>query len=76
MLTRIAIKVLLGLSAVLCPNSFKRYIAKLDCCKLHAYILQGDTHENIHYVAKTSYYIIEQVTTYYKEKFDLNTMLI
>jgi hypothetical protein len=69
-------EVLLGLSAVLRPNSCKRYIANVDCLELHAYILQGDTHENIHYVAKTSYCIIEQVTTYYREKFDLNAMLI
>jgi hypothetical protein len=75
-ITRTMAEVPLGLSIVLRSTSCKRYIANLDCSKLPACILQVDTCENVHYVAKTSYCIIEQGTTYGKEKDDLNAMFI
>jgi hypothetical protein len=59
MITLITEEVLLGLGIVLRPNSCKRYVANLDCSELHACILQVNTRENVYYVAKTSYCIIE-----------------
>jgi hypothetical protein len=76
MITQTAANVLLGLSIVLHPLSCKKYVANLFCSKLPACILQVDICENVHYVAKMSYYKNEQGTTYGKEKDDLNAMFI
>jgi hypothetical protein len=41
-----------------------------------AYILQVDTRENVYYVVKTSYYIIEKGSTYTWEKKYSNALWI
>jgi hypothetical protein len=73
-ITRTVVEVLLGLSIFLSPTSCERYIANLDCFELPACVLQGDTRENVHYVAKTSYCIIEKDSTYAQEKDDSNAL--